>query len=120
MPSDQVSSPQDAWTDLCAVDHVELGKGLYVERGGHDLAVLRLGDNDVSVLHNRCPHAGGSLASGWVQDGCITCPWHGWTFDVHTGQCPDAPQIAVPRYPVRVLNGRVQARLNSPGATALK
>ena len=32
-----------------------------------------------------CPHMGGPLEDAPIVDGCITCPWHGYRFDVHTG-----------------------------------
>lgn len=37
-----------------------------------------------------CPHMGGPLASGRLAGCVVTCPWHGWTFDVRTG-LPDHP-----------------------------
>jgi nitrite reductase/ring-hydroxylating ferredoxin subunit len=49
-----------------------------------------------------CPHMGGPLASGQLAGCVLTCPWHGWTFDVRTG-LPDHPGgHAVSRYEVRV------------------
>ena len=79
-------------------------------------AVLRLGDA-FSVMDDACPHAGGSLSGGLV-DGqmfeapCVICPWHGWPFDVQSGECPDNPSYRVNTYASRVLAGRVEARLN--------
>lgn len=32
-----------------------------------------------------CAHQGGPLAEGVVKDGCVTCPWHGWQYDLATG-----------------------------------
>jgi nitrite reductase/ring-hydroxylating ferredoxin subunit len=34
-----------------------------------------------------CPHLGGPLDDALVEDGCVTCPWHGYRFDVRTGRC---------------------------------
>ena len=45
-------------------------------------------DGDVFVYRNRCPHRGGPLARGVVQDGrVVRCPMHGWRFDLATGAC---------------------------------
>jgi hypothetical protein len=38
-----------------------------------------------------CPHLGGPLAEGTVEDGCVTCPWHGYRFDLRTGRCVSGP-----------------------------
>jgi len=49
-----------------------------------------------------CPHMGGPLASGQLTGCVITCPWHGWTFDVRTG-LPDHPGgHSVSAYEVKV------------------
>ena len=34
-----------------------------------------------------CPHLGGPLDRAQVEDGCLVCPWHGYRFDVRTGEC---------------------------------
>lgn len=34
-----------------------------------------------------CPHAGAALDDGWVADGALVCPRHGWAFDLETGRC---------------------------------
>jgi nitrite reductase/ring-hydroxylating ferredoxin subunit len=38
------------------------------------------------VTDNTCLHVGGPLAEGLVEDGCVVCPWHGWTYDLATGR----------------------------------
>ena len=101
----------EPWTDLCAVDAIEKGRGLYVEKMERDLAVGRGDDETIHVLDNRCPHAGGALSAGAVRDGCIVCPWHMWTFDLASGTCPPAPTIRVKTYACRVREGRVEAVL---------
>ncbi len=40
------------------------------------------------VLDNRCPHQGGPLGEGQIEDGCLRCPWHGFEYDPVTGQPP--------------------------------
>ncbi|MBM4269305.1 MAG: Rieske (2Fe-2S) protein [Deltaproteobacteria bacterium] len=53
--------------------------------------VLPRGSREVCVDGERlrhatvCPHLGGPLESAPVEEGCITCPWHGYRFDVRTG-----------------------------------
>ena len=69
---------------------------------GTSLVLVRVGDR-VHALAGTCTHQGGPLADGRLSGTRLTCPWHGWSFDVRTGQCL-FPQRggAVPSYPVRV------------------
>ena len=54
------------------------------------------------ALNAVCPHMGGPLSSGRLEGCIITCPWHGWTYDVRTG-LPDHPGgHSVSAYEVRV------------------
>lgn len=69
----------------------------------HDkpMALCRVGGNFYAV-NAVCPHMGGPLASGRLEDCILICPWHGWTFDVRTG-LPDHPGgHSVSAYEVRV------------------
>ena len=68
-----------SWTSLCEISELREGKGHYVEIDGFQLAVFLYGES-VYVMDNYCPHAGGNLAAGFVQDGCAVCPWHYWPF----------------------------------------
>ena len=90
-----------AWTSLCELSELKEGQGKYVEIDGFALAVFLYGEN-VYVLDNLCPHAGGSLAAGWIDDGCAVCPWHDWAFHLDTGQLRDTPGVAVRTYKVRL------------------
>ena len=101
------------WTDLCALDQVAPGQAPYVERGDLGLVVLRPDALALFVLDNRCPHTGAALAGGAMSDGCVIRPWHGWAFELRSGRCPDAPQVAVRTYRARIAAGRVEARLDA-------
>ncbi len=104
------------WTSLCDLDELTDGQGKYVEIDGFQLAVF-LSQGSVSVLDNRCPHAGANLAGGHVADGCAICPWHYWAFRLDNGQLRDYPGVAITRYETRIYDyqGRqvVQAQLPS-------
>lgn len=56
----------------------------------------------IHALDGVCPHAGGPLGEGSLQGSIVTCPWHGWQFDVTNGLNCLNPQIRHPRYNVRV------------------
>ena len=92
-----------AWTSLCELNELEADKGKYVEIGGFQLAVF-LHDGRVSVIDNYCPHAGGNLAGGFVEDGCAVCPWHYWAFRLDNGELKDMPGVKVATYKTRLFD----------------
>jgi thiamine pyrophosphate-dependent acetolactate synthase large subunit-like protein/nitrite reductase/ring-hydroxylating ferredoxin subunit len=57
-----------------------------VERRGVCLARIERG---LGALDNRCPHQGGPLGEGTIEDGWLICPWHGYEYDPITGEPPD-------------------------------
>lgn len=61
------------------------------------LCVARLGKHWVVVFSRHCPHEGADLAAGYVQDGCIVCPWHNLPFSMNSGAspCMSLPRLTV-------------------------
>jgi len=104
-----------SWTSLCELDELVEGHGKYVEIDGFQLAVFLHG-GAVHVIDNHCPHAGGNLAAGAIEDGCAVCPWHRWAFHLTNGQLRGVPGVAVTHYASRLFTragkpGLVQADL---------
>jgi nitrite reductase/ring-hydroxylating ferredoxin subunit len=64
------------------------------------------------AVENTCPHQGGPLGEGYLEEnGVISCPWHGWTFDLRTGVSPLDRDVRVGCYPVRVEEGLLVVEL---------
>ncbi len=93
----------DVWTSLCEVAELTEGRGKFVEIGGFELAVF-LDQGNVFAIDNRCPHAGGNLAGGLVNDGCAVCPWHNWAFHLESGQLRGAELVTVRNYKIRKIS----------------
>lgn len=91
-----------AWTSLCETAELEENKGHYVEIDGYKLAVF-FSNNSYYVIDNYCPHAGGSLSGGFVEDGCAVCPWHYWAFRLENGELKTHPGVKVSTYNIRLL-----------------
>ncbi|MEZ4399276.1 MAG: Rieske 2Fe-2S domain-containing protein [Kofleriaceae bacterium] len=58
-----------------------------------------------------CPHEDVGLAGGTVEDGCLTCPGHGYQFDLATGACRHDRSLLLRRYRAIVLDGEVWIEL---------
>ena len=54
------------------------------------------------AINNTCLHRGGPLGQGSLQDKIVTCPWHGWEYDVTTGKLLQNPSMGVACYPTEV------------------
>ncbi len=73
------------------VDPGDLGVGevTTVVASGRAVCITRT-DDGYGALDNRCPHQGGPLGEGTIEDGLVICPWHGYEYDPHTGEPPEA------------------------------
>lgn len=87
---------------------VPVGRGVAVTVAGVELALFRQGDQ-VVVTEGLCPHRRGPMAEGWVEEGCVACPMHGWRFDLATGRCFDRPDRPLRVFPSRIQEGWVEA-----------
>ena len=86
------------------------GHGKMVVVNGRHVAVFRLGDQ-FHALDNLCLHRGGPLCEGPIADGVVTCPWHGWSYQIQTGMMVQDPRVGVSRHEVRVEGDQVAVRL---------
>jgi 3-phenylpropionate/trans-cinnamate dioxygenase ferredoxin subunit len=103
---------------VATVEEIAPGGRKIVEVAGRSIGVFNLG-GEFFALRNRCPHQGGPLCEGYLiglvlsarageyrylRDGeMLRCPWHGWEFDVRTGQSWfDPGKVRVRRYEVLV------------------
>jgi nitrite reductase/ring-hydroxylating ferredoxin subunit/Fe-S cluster biogenesis protein NfuA len=65
----------------------------------------------VTCFQNACAHLGLALDDGDVEDGIITCPYHGFRYDLASGECLTAPAVQLQPHAVRVVGTRVEVRL---------
>jgi nitrite reductase (NADH) small subunit/3-phenylpropionate/trans-cinnamate dioxygenase ferredoxin subunit len=63
------------------------------------------------ALDDVCPHMGASLASGYVENGIVTCPWHAWRFRLSDGAWADSPRVKTGCYPVRIVENEIQIEI---------
>ena len=80
---------------------VKPGCGIVAEVQGKVFAIFNI-DGTFHAIDNTCIHRGGPLGEGDVEGSIVTCPWHGWQYDVITGTCVANPAAKVERYQVAV------------------
>ena len=94
------------WHRIASVSEIPEGSGKELVAGGRVVALYHV-DGEFFALDGVCPHAGGPLGQGTV-DGCVvTCPWHGWQFDVRSGQHQTAASLCHVSFPVKVEDGAI-------------
>ena len=80
-----------------------------VSLGEDEVALAHVGGSFCAVQAN-CLHLGGPLGEGSLEGRVLTCPWHGWQYDVCTGLNEFDHAIKLETYEVRVEDGEVQVR----------
>ena len=113
--------------DVCGLDELPPGTCRIVAAGGRRFGVFNIHGTYYALL-DRCPHGGAPLCQGRVgglttgdapgteltrvRDGeILRCPWHGWEFDIATGETVTKPVVRVKTFNARVEDGRVVVEL---------
>jgi len=92
---------------VARLDELPAGQLTRVDVNDVRVVLARVGDT-VYACGDTCAHQGGPLSQGRLSGTRLACPWHGWMYDVRTGQClMPARNARVPSYPVRVDAGEV-------------
>ncbi len=113
---------------VCRVDELPPGERRIVELDGRSIGVFNVAGR-FYALHNRCPHRGAALCAGrvvgttvstperrfaYVREGeIVRCAWHGWEFDITTGQAIVDPKVRARTYPVSVEDDEVVVTLSA-------
>jgi thiamine pyrophosphate-dependent acetolactate synthase large subunit-like protein/nitrite reductase/ring-hydroxylating ferredoxin subunit len=100
------SPPDDGQRNLTwhkALDPDELPEGRVKPVSCNDTTVAMTNyDGEYHALDNECPHQGGPLGEGSIENGLLRCPWHGWDFYPDSGETPGEFDDCVTTYPVEV------------------
>ena len=82
-----MSSGEPAWHRVLGLDELPEGRVTTVTAGHRSLAMTHH-EGRYGALDNRCPHQGGPLGEGAIENGWLRCPWHGWDYCPITGKAP--------------------------------
>ncbi len=125
-----------ARTVVATVEEIPPGGRKIVEVAGRSIGVFNV-DGEYFALRNRCPHQGGPLCSGKVAGlvqsttpgdysysrpgEMLRCPWHGWEYDIRTGQSWwDPGRTRVRSYDVTIEAGQQLDQDSNPPAPGLE
>ena len=95
-----------AFVRVAKATDVPVGEIRQVEAGGKAIALANVG-GAFHAIDNTCLHRGGPLGEGILEGAVVTCPWHGWQFDVITGKNTVNPAAAVGCFAVEVKGDEV-------------
>ena len=86
---------------VASISDLKPGENKVVNVNGTDVALFNI-DGEFFATNNTCLHRGGPLGEGFLEGDVVTCPWHGWRYDVKTGANVTIPIAKVATYQVKV------------------
>jgi len=98
------------WYKALEPDELREGRVQSKTLGTHTVCLTHFA-GEYAALSNKCPHQGGPLGDGSIENGMLRCPWHGWDYHPTTGLPPDGYGDCVPRYPVEVRDDGIYVAL---------
>ncbi len=90
---------QTGWVKAAEKDELLDGQTKIVNVYGRSVALFKIGGRYFAIA-NACLHRGGPLGEGQVKGHEVTCPWHGWKFNVEDGSFSVIPTLRVKTYKV--------------------
>ncbi|MBI2651208.1 Rieske 2Fe-2S domain-containing protein [Candidatus Woesearchaeota archaeon] len=96
--------------NVADVNELKEGECKIVEINKKSVALFNI-NGIFYAIDNTCPHAHGPLGEGQLDGNTVTCPWHGWKFNVTTGISPVNPNVKVQRYDVKVEGDKIKLKM---------
>jgi nitrite reductase (NADH) small subunit len=101
-----------AYVRVGSVKQIAIGAVQELQTAGKTIAVANV-EGRFYALSNTCLHRGGPLGHGTLSGKEVTCPWHGWSFDVTNGKVSHSGSAGVACYPVEVRGDDIFADLDA-------
>ncbi len=96
----------DKFVHAANTSDIPAGEGKVVKVSGKDVALFNI-NGKFYAIDNTCKHRGGPLGEGFLDNNTVTCPWHGWQYDVPTGKCITTPTLHQEKYHVKVEDNKI-------------
>lgn len=108
-PIDDLPAP-DGFVAVARPEELQPGELVEAIVDGVPIALSNV-DGTYHAVSNVCPHAGGPLGDGTLDGHTVTCPYHGWSFDVRDGTCFVNEDMGIATYEVVVTEHAVCVRI---------
>jgi nitrite reductase (NADH) small subunit len=95
---------------VARVEDVPPGAARVVKAGDRELALFNV-DGEFYATKGQCLHLKGPLGDGELEGPVVTCPWHGWQYDVRTGENEFDRGLQLETFEVVVEDGDVKVLL---------
>lgn len=102
------------WIEVASIDECPPGRSIERVVEGQMVAVANV-DGSLHAIDGLCPHQGGPLGTGTLCGTTLTCPWHGWQFDVRDGRHLLSASVRQAVHEVAVRDGMIVVRLRNRG-----
>lgn len=120
----QIGTLHQAWYAACQSKDLKAGAPLARTLLEEPIVLFRGADGVATALIDRCLHRNAALSAGTVRDGCIACPYHGWTYGADgaivrvpsEGPGQTSRRLRAERFPVREQEGLVWVWMGEPEA----
>ena len=99
-----------AWQTVCESNDLDEGQSVEVVFRGDVIAVYRH-CNELYAVDGICMHQGGPLARGRLANGTVTCPWHGWQYELATGNHAPTCKPMLKTYKIQESDGKIEIDL---------
>jgi nitrite reductase/ring-hydroxylating ferredoxin subunit/DMSO/TMAO reductase YedYZ heme-binding membrane subunit len=105
------------WIEICNAEEMEEGFAKVKILPGGDRVAVFLQQGKLSAISNACAHQNGPLGEGKILRCLVTCPWHGFQYDVTNGRSPAPFTETIPTYGLKIEDGVVfvDPNANPPG-----
>lgn len=113
----RVNASAIEWVEACRPQDIQDKRAAIVPLSKDErVAIFRTG-NSFSAVSNACAHQGGPLGEGKIVYGCVTCPWHGFSYKARNGRSPAPFTEMIPTYNMKLENGLlyIDRQANQPG-----
>ena len=110
------ASPVD-WVEACRPEDIQDKRAAIVPLSKDERVAIFRSGKSFSAVSNACAHQGGPLGEGKIVYGCVTCPWHGFSYKARNGRSPAPFTEMIPTYNMKLENGvlYIDRKANQPG-----
>ncbi len=100
----------EAFEKICCLENLNERQGKRFIIDDIEIAVFKV-DGEVFALNNVCPHQHTTVIyDGYIVNGCVVCPVHGWMFNLKTGKMPSC-NAGLDSYQVKIIDNQVHIKI---------